>query len=97
MKRAAVCLGLLAVACSTGCWRPYYRHRYAQPAYPQPAAYSQPAPPYVQPPLVQSQPAPIVQQQPVLQQAPLVQGYQPAYCQPCQPCQPCPTYCTPCY
>jgi hypothetical protein len=94
MRRAAICFVLLATLASVGCWRPYYKNRYAQPAYPQAPAYTPAPQAYSQPQPIQSQPAfqpaPIVTQAPVMQQAPVVQGYAPNCCQPCpQPCVPC--------
>lgn len=89
MNRAALLIGLTAITTASGCWRPYYGHTYAPPAYSQAPAYQQPAP-VVQAAPVYQQPAPVYQQPaPVYQAAPVYQ----------QQCQPvvCPPVCQPCY
>jgi hypothetical protein len=95
MKWSHLSLAVIAALASTGCWRPYYGHTYAQPAYPQ-------APPYQAAPVVQQ--APVMQPAPIVQQAPVYQ--QPVYQQPVYQqspvvqagaCVPCPQTCTPCY
>jgi hypothetical protein len=82
MKRAALLIGVTMILTATGCWRPYYGHTYAPPAYSQAPAYQQP--PVVQAAPVYQQPAPVYQQAaPVYQQ----QQCQPVVCPPvCQPC-----------
>jgi len=67
MKWLAVSLALAAVAGTSGCWRPYYGHNYAPPAYQQAPAYQQPAP--------VMQAAPVMQPQQVCPPQPC--------CQPC--------------
>jgi len=68
MKWLAVSLALAAVAGTSGCWRPYYGHNYAPPAYQQaPQVYQQPAP--------VMQAAPVMQPQQVCPPQPC--------CQPC--------------
>lgn len=89
MKWVAVGLGLMIVATSSGCWRPYYGYQYGQPAYSQAPAFQQPQVVPSQPQVIQSQPAMV--QQPVYQQQPMAQGCPPVYC------QPQPQACVPCY
>jgi hypothetical protein len=77
MKWAAISLALCVTAASTGCWRPYYGHTYAPPAYQQ-------APVYQQPPVYQQQP--VYQQAPVMQQPQVIQQGCPQVVCPPNPC-----------
>jgi hypothetical protein len=78
MKWSPLVTVLAATALASGCWRPYYNHQLAPPAYSQAPVYQQ-APVVQAPPPVYAQPAPVMQQP--------CPPCQPVVCPPvCQPC-----------
>jgi hypothetical protein len=86
IHRGTVLVAVLAILSTSGCWRPYYGHTYAPPAYSQPPAQA----PIEQAAPVYQQPAPVYQQPAPDYPAPVYQQHQ------CQPVV-CPPLCPPCY